>query len=241
MSFAKSTSLKRIGPGLVMLLIALPQVYAERPEAARGGGGEPVHMSAPPRPAVVNRVDHGSVRHVDTHVIPQRAVPPPPPSVGHGFVRPLPPVGGRGVGDRPRQFWHGFVFGSRIHGLRPGYFQLTVNGLPYFCDDGIYYQQVGDDYQEVYPPVGADIQDLPDGAIEVDAENSVYYYAGGAFYVQQDGGYVIVPAPIGVIVPELPPGAVQTSVGGWLAYQFNGTYYQPQFVDGVTQYVTISP
>lgn len=139
------------------------------------------------------------------------------------------------------RFWHGFVFGARIHGLRPGYLQIYVGGIPFFYDDGVFYQQTGDDYQEVYPPVGADVQDLPDGAIEIDAGNIAYFYAGGAFYVLQSDGYVIAPTPIGVTVPELPPGAVEVSYNGGMAYQFNGIYYQPQFVDGVTQYVTFSP
>jgi hypothetical protein len=260
MNLAIAASRKKIGMGLLVLLSAVSLSYAQRQES-RGGEG-PRESAPPPRaavqrpPAVVDRTNHGSIRHVDTHVV-QRPVEAPrstEPPRGVEAPRSIePPRGGidqhqHFIGHHDvdvdvggQRFWHGFVFGARIHGLRPGYFQLSVNGLPYFCDDGIYYQQVGDDYQEVYPPVGADVQELPDGAIEVDAGNGVYYYAGGAFYVQQDGGYVIVPAPIGVIVPELPPGAVQTSVGGWLAYQFNGTYYQPQFVDGVTQYVTISP
>jgi len=140
-----------------------------------------------------------------------------------------------------QHFWHGFSFGARIHGLRPGYFQLYVGGIPYFYDDGIFYQQAGDDYQEVYPPVGADVQDLPDGAVEIDAGNIAYFYAGGAFYVLQADGYVIAPTPIGVTVPELPPGAVQVSYNGGVAYQFNGVYYRPEFVDGVTQYVTFQP
>jgi uncharacterized protein DUF6515 len=231
--------------GLLALLATGPLGFAQRQESR---GAEGPRESAPPRaamqrqPAVVDRTNHGSIRHVDTHVVQRpveapRVVETPRGGIDQHVVTHRDvdaDIGGQ-------RFWHGFVFGARIHGLRPGYFQLNVNGVPYFCDDGIYYQQAGDDYQEVYPPVGADVQDLPDGAIEIDAGNAVYYYAGGAFYVQQDGGYVIVPAPIGVTVPELPPGAVPVSVGGWAAYQFNGTYYQPQFVDGVTQYVTFSP
>jgi hypothetical protein len=116
--------------------------------------------------------------------------------------------------------------------------QLYVGGLPFYYDDGIYYQQMGDDYQAVYPPVGANLTGLPDGAIEIDAGNITYYYAGGAFYVQQGSGYVIVATPIGVTVPELPPGAVQVSVNNGVVYQFNGIYYQPVFVNGVTQYTT---
>jgi len=116
-----------------------------------------------------------------------------------------------------------------------------VNGSPYYYDDGLYYQQADNGYQEVYPPVGADVPQPPDGAIVVEAGNQTYYYAGGAFYVQQDGGYVVAPAPIGVAVPELPPGAMQVAVNGGAAYQFNGIYYRPEFVDGVTQYITFLP
>ena len=145
-----------------------------------------------------------------------------------------------------------FALGARRHGLRAGYARLLLNNQPYYYDDGIYYQQYGDvsqdnegspdaDYQEVYPPVGANIATLPDGAVEIDAENSTYFYAAGAFYVEQDDGYVIVASPIGVVVPELPPGAVATPYNNGVAYQFNGTYYQPVFVNGVTQYVTVAP
>jgi hypothetical protein len=199
-----------------------------------------------PQPVVVSRPNHGTIRHLDTHAVPQPVQAPR----GGGEA----PHGGGGdqhqhfaanhdvdadIG-RPR-FWSGFRFGERQHGLRPGYFSLFVGGIPFFYDDGIFYQQAGDDYQEVYPPVGADVPGLPDGAIEIDAGNVAYYYAGGAFYVQQDGGYVIAPTPIGVTVPELPPGAVQVSYNGGVAYQFNGIYYEPEFVDGVTQYVTFQP
>jgi len=71
--------------------------------------------------------------------------------------------------NRPRS-WHGFAFGIRQHTLRPGYARIYVNRSPYYYDDGIYYQQMGDDYQEVYPPFGAIIEELPDGAIEINAE-----------------------------------------------------------------------
>ncbi|MGD1020010.1 MAG: DUF6515 family protein [Verrucomicrobiia bacterium] len=251
MNLATTASRRTIGIGLLALLAAAPLGYAQRQEPR---GAEAPRVSEPPRetsrpaaqrqPVAVDRTNHGSIRHVDTHVVQQpvgvqRGVDVPRGGIDqHQHVVPHHDVD---VDIGRPQFWHGFVFGARIHGLRPGYVQLYVNGAPYFYDDGIYYQQAGDDYQEVYPPVGADVQDLPDGAIEIDAGNIAYYYAGGAFYVQQDGGYVIAPPPIGVTVPELPPGAVQVSYNGGVAYQFNGVYYQPEFVDGVTQYVTFQP
>ena len=139
------------------------------------------------------------------------------------------------------QSWHGFVFGRRVDALRAGYRPVFVNGASYYYNDGIYYQQAGSGYQEVYPPVGVDIPELPGGAIGIEAGNLDYYYAGGAFYVQQNGGFVITAPPMGVVVPELPPGAVQVSVNGGVAYQFNGIYYQPVFMNGVTQYMTFMP
>ena len=251
MNLATAISRRGIGIGILALLAAMPLSHAQRQEPR---GAEAPRVSGPPRetprpavqrqPAVVNRTNHGSIRHVDTHVVQrpvvvQRRVEAPRGGIDqHQHVIAHHDVDAE-IGGR--RFWHGFVFGARRHGLWPGYVQLYVNGAPYFYDDGIYYQQTGDDYQEVYPPVGADVQDLPDGAIEVDAGNVAYYYAGGAFYVQQGDGYVIAPTPIGVSVPELPPGVVEVSYNGGMAYQFNGIYYLPQFVDGVTQYVTFQP
>jgi hypothetical protein len=257
MNLAIAALRKSTGIGLLVLLAATPLGYAQRQEPR---AAESPRMSEPPRetprpvvqrqPAVtVDRTNHGSIRHVDTHVVQRPAVVPRAveaprgggASYGIDQHQHIVPHHDVDVDIGGQRFWHGFVFGARIHRLRPGYFQLYVGGIPYFCDDGIFYQQTGDDYQEVYPPVGADVQELPDGAIEIDAGNLTYYYAGGAFYVQQDGGYVIAPTPIGVTVPELPPGAIEVSYNGGMAYQFNGIYYQPQFVDGVTQYVTFAP
>ena len=227
----------------------------------RAGGGESRSASVERSPVFVNRSNHGSIRHLDTNVYQRPATAIPNFTARQGQVTTAP-----AFSTQKRVLSHqdldadvyvprnsnNFAFGARRHGLRPGYARLLVNNQPYYYDDGIYYQQYGDvsqdnegaqdaDYQEVYPPVGADIATLPDGAVEIDAANATYYYAAGAFYVQQDGGYVIVASPIGVVVPELPPGAVAVTYGNGVAYQFNGTCYQPVFVDGVTQYVTVQP
>lgn len=251
MNLATAALRKGIGIGLLALLAAVTPGYAQRQEPR---GAEAPRVSEPPRqaprpavqrqPAVVDRTNHGSIRHVDTHVVQRPVVAPRGVEAPRGGIDQHQHVTAHHDVDADigrTRFWHGFVFGARIHGLRPGYLQIYVGGIPFFYDDGIFYRQTGDDYQEVYPPVGADVQDLPDGAVEIDAGNIAYFYAGGAFYVLQSDGYVIAPTPIGVTVPELPPGAVEVSYNGGMAYQFNGIYYQPQFVDGVTQYVTIQP
>jgi hypothetical protein len=234
---------------------------------ARGGGGgmarsEPARMPAERSPAFVERADHGSIRHLDTNVYQRPAAAAPNFAYQQRAATTTPNAGAQqrffahrdvDADVNVRRNWSDFSFGARRHGLRAGYVRLLVNNRPYFYDDGIYYQQYGDvtqdndgsedaDYQEVYPPVGAEITALPDGAIEVDAGDATYYYAAGAFYVQQqDGSYIIVASPIGVVVPELPPGAVAVQYGNGVAYQFNGTFYQAIFVNGVTQYVTVAP
>lgn len=256
MSFANIVSSRRILVGLAALLIALPLTYAQQrppqrdseparpaPRQSEPARPAPPRQSEPARapverkPVVVDRTNHGSIRHVDTHVVTR------PIDVRHGVDVRHDVVSHRDVEvdvHHPR-FWNNFAFGRRWAVLPVGYVSVMVNGSPYYYNDGIYYQPSNGAYQEVYPPVGADVSEPPDGAIAIDAGGITYYYAGGAFYVQQGDGYVIAPTPIGVTVPELPPGAVQVSVNGNVAYQFNGIYYQPEFVDGVTQYVTFMP
>jgi len=236
---------RKIGLGLAIgflaLLSALPLGYAQRGGAPRGGGGGA-------RPAMVDRSSHGSIRHVETHVV-QR-----PAAVYHAPERPVEirHDAGRGhevlvhhdvdVDVHGHHFWNDFAFGHRFGVLPLGYLTLNIGGAPYYYSDGIYYQAAEGGYQEVYPPVGAAVPQPPDGAIAIDAGGQTYYYAGGAFYVQlPDGTYAVAPTPIGVAVPELPPGAVQVSLNGTLAYQFNGIYYEPVFLYGVTQYQTVTP
>ena len=247
---AQSLPRRKIGltfaVGLPVLLIALPLIGAEHGGAPRGGAARPA-MSAP-RPAIVDRSSHGSIRHVDAHVVERpvevRREPEHPVEVhregsarhevfGHHDVD---------VDIHRRHFWSDFSFGRRFAVLPFGCLALQIGGVPYYYDDGIYYQPAEGGYQEVYPPVGAAVPQPPDGAIEIYAGGQTYYYAGGAFYVQQpDGTYAIAPTPIGVVVPELPPGTIQVSVNGGVAYQFNGIYYGPVFVNGVTQYETFMP
>jgi hypothetical protein len=242
--FAQFVSRRKTGLGLAVglpaVLIALPLICAEHGGAPRG--------AVAARPVVVDRSSHGSIRHVDTHVVERPAVARPEPARAVEVRREVAPrrdvVVHRDVeADVHRaRFWNDFAFGRRLGVLPLGYLSLQIGGVPYYYSDGIYYQPADGGYQEVYPPVGAAVPQPPDGAIEVVAGGQTYYYAGGAFYLQQpDGTYAIAPTPLGVVVPELPPGAVQVSVNGTVAYQFNGIYYEPVFVNGVTQYETVQP
>ena len=246
--FIRMTSPSKAGRvlaiGLPALLIAFPLLCADR-------GGP---RAAAPRAAVVDRSSHGSIRHVDTHVVQRPAPARPEPARP---VETRPNVAPRAVVAPPRNVvvhrdveadvhrahvWDDFAFGRRLRTLPVGFLNFQVGGAPYWYSDGIYYQQATDGYQEVYPPTGAEVPEPPDGAIEIDGGGGqVYYYAGGAFYEQQaDGSYAIVSTPIGVVVPELPPGAAPITINGSIAYQFNGIDYEPIFVNGVTQYQTFA-
>jgi hypothetical protein len=258
---AKGKTGLRMAACLLALLTSLPLIYAQRGGAPRGGGGGGA------RPVVVDRSSHGSIRHVETHVVQRPAevyrAPARPAETYRAPERPqerpaeVHHDGGPGhfapghsvfvhhdvdADIHAHHFWNDFSYRHHWGALPLGYFALTLGGTPYFYDDGIYYQAADGGYDEVYPPVGAAVPQLPDGACEIDANGQAYYYAGGAFYVQQpDGTFVTVPPPIGVVVPELPPGTIQVLLNGTVAYQFNGIYYEPVFVNGVTQYQTVMP
>ena len=224
MRISPITSLRNVLVGVVALLLTLPLIYAQRPQPPSRGAPAPVRTPIHRGPVMVYRTHHGSIRHLDAHPVGQFG--PLRRDVDVNIHHP--------------QHWHGFVHGKRWHSLRVGYIQVIVRETRYYYDGGIFYQQAGNDYQTVYPPVGASIPRVPDGAMAIYAGKLLYYYAGGAFYVQQGDGFVIAPPPLGVVVPELPPGAVQVAVSGGVAYQFNGLYYQPVFVNGVTQYLTFA-
>jgi hypothetical protein len=256
--FAPSISARKIclslAVGLSAMMITLPLICAEQRGASRPEASKPV---------TVDRSSHGSIHHVDTHVVQrpvearqapehnvvqrpveERRAPEHSVAIGHGVVSHVEALVHRDVEvdvHRPH-FWNDFAFGRHLAELPLGFMALQISGAPYFYSGGIYYQSIEGGYQEVYPPVGAAVPQPPDGAIEIDIGGQAYYYAGGAFYLQQpDGTYAIVPTPMGAVVPELPPGAVQTFVRGSVAYQFNGIYYEPTFVNGVTQYETFVP
>ena len=169
--------------GVPAILFAWPLICApfQRPQ----GGG-------------VDRSSHGSIRHEETHIV-QRPVEvhhEPEHPVGHAEV-PFHGVAPRhdvfvhhdvDVDLHQRHFWNDFAF-HRHHGVLPfGFLSLQIGGVPYFYDDGIYYQPADGGYEEVYPPVGAAIPQPPDGSVEIYAGGQNYYYAGGAFYLQQPDG-----------------------------------------------------
>lgn len=131
------------------------------------------------------------------------------------------------------------VRGTRVHDLPPRHFDIPFHDHHYFFDPvGVFYLADPDgQYEVVEPPIGIDINALPDGADPIEVGGVTYYYLDGVFYAPQGDGFVVVAPPPGIIVPTLPDGATQTEINGTVVYQFNGYNYSPTIQDGVTAYV----
>jgi len=246
----KSLALSVVGVTAMLLPVALFAADRDGHHESRGSvqqyrGSQQYRGAAS---GSVERFNHGTIRHSDSHVFrpPAEAFGGGGHIEGHNNFLPRHDVFVHrdvDVDFHHSHFWSDFGFHRHVSILPPGFLTLHIGGAPYYYSGGIYYQP-GDSggYVEVYPPTGAAIPQPPEGSIQIYAGGQTYYYAGGAFYVQQsDGQFVIAPTPIGVVVPELPPGAIEVNVNGKLAYQFNGIYYEPVFVNGVTQYQTFVP
>ena len=145
-------------------------------------------------------------------------------------------------GDRRRSyFWYDYTPGMIIGTLPSDYSQIYVGGVPYFYDQGVYYQQNPAGYVVVKPPLGAVVAQVPPGAEALPVNGTIYYYAAGTFYVQQPQGFVVVPPPLGITVTELPPGATPVTLNGVVYYQADGVYFQPMMQNGVTVFMTVRP
>ena len=131
--------------GLAALMMAFPLIGAEHGGAPHGAFSRPA-MTAP-GPAMVDRFSHGSIRHIDTHVVPRpievRREPAHPVELHHEVMA------HRDVDvDIHRwHFWSAFSFGRRLAVLPFGCLALQIGGVPYYYGDGIYYQPADGGYQ----------------------------------------------------------------------------------------------
>ncbi len=137
--------------------------------------------------------------------------------------------------------WYGYHPGMIIGTLPPDNVPVYLGGIPYYYDQGVYYQSTPSGYVVVAPPQGVIVPALPPGAEAVAAGSTVYYYAAGAFYLPQPQGYLVVAPPLGVTVSSLPPGAVPVIINGVQYYQFQGAYFLPVMQGGVVVYTTVQP
>ncbi|MCD2423150.1 DUF6515 family protein [Niabella pedocola] len=92
-----------------------------------------------------------------------------------------------------------------------------------------------------FPPIGATIYALPQGARRVYYGGIPYYYRNDTYFMERDkGGYEVVAPPLGATAARLPNGARMRKIDGDTYYEYNGTYYRPDVdEDGERVYIVV--
>lgn len=78
--------------------------------------------------------------------------------------------------------------GLSIGYLPAGYYPFYWDNYEYFYSDGYYYQYNNNQYTVVEPPLGAEINNLPNGAVKVNINGEEYYELNGVYYQQIQNG-----------------------------------------------------
>ncbi len=85
--------------------------------------------------------------------------------------------------------------GMRRHHLWT-YRRIRYLDRDYFFEDCFFYMDQPDGYYVIVdPPIGAIIQELPDGSAQIIVGNQVYFAYQNTYYVQVPDGYQVVPRP----------------------------------------------
>ena len=86
--------------------------------------------------------------------------------------------------------------GHAVKSLPKGYVSLSVHGVPYFFQAGVFFKRAGVGFSVVAPPVGAVIPALPPGYAAVSVHGRRYFVFQGVYYLPAPrGGYVLVEPP----------------------------------------------
>lgn len=191
---------------LMMILLVLPvQAHADwsapgmRPVQAPNfspNQGQPiqheVHVNAPP-----------------VHVEPQYRVPvvsQPQPA------RHDQPVDHRKAPERhepamPTYFRHDVKYYGHVDVILPyadvdspfvvpdGFETVMVNGETFYYNQGVFYQQVGDQLTAIPAVLGAVVDNIPEDYQIVMADGVHYLFTGGVYYQRVDQGFEVVEAP----------------------------------------------
>ena len=118
---------------------------------------------------------------------------------------------------------------------------VSVGGIPYLFDRGVFLLAQGAQYVAVTAPVGAVVAALPAGAYPVPSGAGVLHYYFGTFYRAREVNFEVVVPPPGTMVSYLPDGYEVESAGGATRYRFGPTTFKPLFVQGVLVYQVVAP
>jgi Family of unknown function (DUF6515) len=139
--------------------------------------------------------------------------------------------------------------GFRLNVLPYGYYPFWFGPYQYFYSDGLYYQNLNNQYTVVEPPVGAAINTLPDNSQSIVINGVQYYELNGVYYqpITKDDGSVVyqvagkdgelntdpgantqaavAPPQVGDIVTTLPQGTRTIKINGQKIYVSPDDYY----------------
>lgn len=118
---------------------------------------------------------------------------------------------------------------------------VTVGGITYLYDRGIFLLAQGTQYVVVTAPVGAVVGALPAGAYPVATKAGPLQYFFGTFFRAKDGGFEVVVPPAGALVSYVPDGYEIEPVKGSVRYRFGPTTFKPVFFQGVLVYQVVAP
>jgi len=118
---------------------------------------------------------------------------------------------------------------------------VTVGGITYLYEQGIFWLRQGDRYTVVTAPPGAVVPTLPEAAYPVPSADGVLSYYFGTFFRAAEGGYTVVVPPAGVVVSYVPDGYERETAGGKTIYRFGAVAFRPVFVHGILSYRVAAP
>lgn len=110
---------------------------------------------------------------------------------------------------------------------------ITVGGVAYLYDQGIFWVQSGTQYIVVTAPFGAVVDSAPAGAARVPAGEESLLYFFGTFFRERGEGFEVVRPPAGTVVNYLPDGYRLEETKDGARYVFGEIVFQPVFIQGV--------
>ncbi len=82
--------------------------------------------------------------------------------------------------------------GFRLRVLPRTAIRLAVRGTYFMYAEGVFYQQVGEEYEVVPVPIGAVVKELPEDAEEIDFDGISAFELNDAVYKAMEDGYEVI-------------------------------------------------
>ena len=117
-------------------------------------------------------------------------------------------------------------------GARP----VSVGGVVYLYDQGIFWVQQGPQYIVVTAPFGGVVDSPPAGASRVQTGSEPLLYFFGTFFRERGDGYEVVKPPAGTVVSYVPDGYILENAKDGARYRFGEIVFQPVFIQGVLSF-----